>query len=136
MTDTFSRIYTWVSFVKFEHTLFSLPLLYAGAGIASGAFPDLRTSLWMRGGGTGAPTGESRAEGGKTAAKIEGGRGGALDVTNIARDGDSLVLSFERSVRGRTIPIVLTLTVDGEMINATQNVGDGRFTVSGSGKKQ
>ena len=67
---------------------------------------------------------------------VVGGRGGPLDVTNIARDGDSLVLSFERSVRGRTIPIVLTLTVDGEMINATQNVGDGRFTVSGSGKKQ
>ena len=74
--------------------------------------------------------------GGQAAARIEGGRGGALDVTNIARDGDSLVLSFERRVRGRTIPIVLTLTVDGEMINATQNVGDGRFTVSGSGKKQ
>jgi len=89
-----------------------------------------------RGGGTRDQTVVIRDEGGKTAAKIEGGRGGALDVTNIARDGDSLVLSFERSVRGRTIPIVLTLTVDGEMINATQNVGDGRFTVSGSGKKQ
>ena len=56
MTDTFSRVYTWVSFVKFEHTLFSLPLLYAGAVIASGAFPDLRTSLWILGGGTGART--------------------------------------------------------------------------------
>ena len=59
-----------------------------------------------------------------------------IGVAIIAKDGDSLVLSFERSVRGRTIPIVLTLTVDGDMINATQNVGDGRFTVSGSGKKQ
>ena len=56
MTDTFPRIYTWVSFVKFEHTLFSLPLLYAGAVIALGAFPDLRTSLWILGGGTGART--------------------------------------------------------------------------------
>ena len=89
-----------------------------------------------RGGGTRDQTVVIRDEGGKTAAMIEGGRGGALDVNNIAKDGDSLVLSFERSVRGRTIPIVLTLTVDGEMINATQNLGDGRFTVSGSGKKQ
>ena len=89
-----------------------------------------------RGGGTRDQTVVIRDEGGQAAARIEGGRGGALDVTNIARDGDSLVLSFERSVRGRTIPIVLTLTVDGDMINATQNVGDGRFTVSGSGKKQ
>ena len=89
-----------------------------------------------RGGGTRDQTVVIRDEGGKTAAKIEGGRGGAVDVTNIVKDGDSLVLSFERSGRGRTIPIVLTLTVDGEMIDATQNIGDGRLTVSGSGKKQ
>ncbi len=89
-----------------------------------------------RGGGTRDQTVVIRDEGGKTAAKIEGGRGGAVDVTKIVKDGDSLVLSFERSGRGRTIPIVLTLTVDGKMINATQNIGDGRLTVSGSGKKQ
>lgn len=56
MTDTFSRVFTWASFVKFEHTLFSLPLLYAGAVIAAGTFPDLRTVLWILGGGTGART--------------------------------------------------------------------------------
>ena len=77
-----------------------------------------------------------RDEGGKAAARIEGGRGGALDITNIEKDGDSLVLSFERSGRGRTFPIVLTLTLDGEMINASQDIGSGRFTVSGSGQKQ
>ena len=59
-----------------------------------------------------------------------------IGVAIIAKDGDSLVLSFERSGRGRTIPIVLTLTVDGEMINATQHIGAGRLPVSGSGKKQ
>ncbi len=60
----------------------------------------------------------------------------ALDITDIAKDGDSLVLSFERSGRGQAVPIVLTLTLDGEMINASQDIGGGRFTVSGSGKKQ
>ena len=73
---------------------------------------------------------------GPAAARIEGGRGGALDITDIAKDGDSLVVSFERSRRGRAFPIVLTLTLDGEMINASQDIGGGRFTVSGSGKKQ
>ena len=77
-----------------------------------------------------------RDEGGKAAARIEGGRGGALDITDIAKDGDSLILSFERSRRGRAFPIVLTLTLDGEMINASQDIGGGRFTVSGAGKKQ
>ena len=61
----------------------------------------------------------------------------ALDITDIAKDGDSLVLSFERiGGRGQAFPIVLTLTLDGEMINANQDTGGGRFIVSGSGKKQ
>jgi len=89
-----------------------------------------------RGGDTRDQTVVIRDEGGKAAARIEGGRGGALDISDIANDGDSLVLSFERSGRGQTIPIVLTLTLDGEMINASQDIGGGRFTVSGSGKKQ
>ncbi len=56
MAGTSSRVVTWASFVKFEHTLFSLPMLYAGAVIAAGAFPDLRTALWILGAGTGART--------------------------------------------------------------------------------
>ena len=57
MTDTSSsRPATWVSFVKFEHTLFSLPLLYAGAVIAAGGLPEVRTALLILGAGTGART--------------------------------------------------------------------------------
>ena len=93
-----------------------------------------------RGGGTRDQTVVIRDEGGKAAARIEGGRGYVdqrqLDITDIAKDGDSLVLSFERSGRGQAFPIVLTLTLDGEMINASQDTGGGRFIVSGSGKKQ
>ena len=89
-----------------------------------------------RGGGTRDQTVVIRDEGGKMVVRVEGGRGGALDITDIAKDGDSLVLSFERSVRGQAFPIVLTLTLDGEMIHASQDIGGGRLTVSGSGKKQ
>ena len=89
-----------------------------------------------RGGGTRDQTVVIRDEGGKAAARIEGGRGGALDITDIAKDGDSLMLSFERSRRGRAFPIVLPLPLDGEMINASQDIGGGRFTVRGAGKKQ
>ena len=77
-----------------------------------------------------------RDESGKVAARLEGGRGGAIDITDIARDGDNLVLTFDRSFQGNSIDIVLTLTVDGDMINATQDVGGGQFSSSGSGKKQ
>ena len=54
MTQVSSRVGTWASFVKFEHTLFSLPLLYAGAVVAIGTMPDVRTSLLILGAGTGA----------------------------------------------------------------------------------
>jgi len=56
MTDLSSRVATWVAFVKFEHTLFSLPLLYAGAVIGAGGLPDLRTGLLILAAGTGART--------------------------------------------------------------------------------
>lgn len=34
---------TYASFIKLEHTLFSLPLLFAGAVLAEGSLPSLRT---------------------------------------------------------------------------------------------
>ena len=77
-----------------------------------------------------------RDEGGKVAARVEGGRGGAIDITDISKDGDSLVLTFERSLQGNSIDIVMTLTLDGEMIKATQDIGGGQFSMSGSGKKR
>ena len=77
-----------------------------------------------------------RDEDGKLAARIEGGRSGGIDVTDITTNGDGLVLSFERNGRRGTIDVVMTLTLDGDMILATQEFGGGRRTVSGTGKKQ
>ena len=62
--------------------------------------------------------------------------GTAIDVTDISKDGDTLELTFERSFQGNSIDIVLSLTLDGEMVNATQDIGGGQFSMSGTGKKQ
>ena len=77
-----------------------------------------------------------RDEGGKVAARIERGRGGAIDVTDITRDGDDLVLSLERSGRRGVIDVVMTLTLDGEMLNVTRSLAGGQFSQTGTGKKQ
>lgn len=87
-------------------------------------------------GGTFDQTVMVRDEGGKVAVRIEGGRGGANDITDIAKNGDDLVLTFDREGRGGVIDVVLTLTLDGEMMNATQSFAGGQFSMSGSGKKQ
>jgi 4-hydroxybenzoate polyprenyltransferase len=44
------------SFVKFEHTLFSLPLLIAGAFLGAGGVPEARPLAWVVVAGTGART--------------------------------------------------------------------------------
>ncbi|MGH2571739.1 MAG: UbiA-like polyprenyltransferase [bacterium] len=47
---------TFLDFVKFEHTLFSLPLLVAGAFLAAGGPPDTAVIAWVLVAGTGART--------------------------------------------------------------------------------
>jgi len=47
---------TLLDFVKFEHTLFSLPLLLAGAFLGAGGPPDARVVAWVLVAGTGART--------------------------------------------------------------------------------
>ena len=87
-------------------------------------------------GGTFDQTLTVRDEGGKVATRLEGGRGGANDITDITKDGENLVLTFEREGRAGVIDVVLTLTLDGEMLNVTQVFGGGQFSMNGTGKRQ
>ena len=73
--------------------------------------------------------------GGKVAA-VSGGREGTFAVTDISKSGDDLVLSFEREARGNTVAVTLTLSLDGDMLNFTQDVNNGMFTMSGTGSKK
>lgn len=78
-----------------------------------------------------------RDEGGKVAARVEGGRGGNADVTDITKSGDDLVLTYEREGRRGRAEVSMTLALDGaEMVDATMSLGGGQFEISGSGKKQ
>jgi len=51
-----SRPLTWASFVKLEHTLFSLPVLFGGAVLAAAGMPEPMTLVWITLAGTGART--------------------------------------------------------------------------------
>jgi len=52
----FDRLRTYTRFVKMEHTLFSLPLLFSGAMLAAGRLPSWRLSLLIILAGFGART--------------------------------------------------------------------------------
>ena len=56
MSQIATRLFTWASFVKFEHTLFSLPVLYAGAVLAARGMPGWWAIGWILAAGTGART--------------------------------------------------------------------------------
>jgi 4-hydroxybenzoate polyprenyltransferase len=50
------KIKNFASFIKFEHTLFSLPMIFAGAFLAWGGLPDIQLLLLIVLAGTGART--------------------------------------------------------------------------------
>lgn len=50
------RLATWASFVKVEHTLFSLPVLFGGAFLAAGGLPSSGRLGWILLAGAGART--------------------------------------------------------------------------------
>ena len=72
--------------------------------------------------------------GGKVVAELSGGRGGAVTITDIVKFEDDLVLKFERNMRGNTMDVTLTLSLDGDTLNVSQDIG-GRFTMTGTGEK-
>lgn len=74
--------------------------------------------------------------GGKVAAELTLRRQGTLTITDISRSGTNLHLAFKREMRGNTIPVTLTLRLDGDMLNATMEANNGAFTMSGTGRKK
>ena len=88
-------------------------------------------------GGTNSQTIAISDDGGMVAARIEGGRGGPVSVSDISRNGDDLVLAFEREGRRGRIEISMTLTLTGEdTVDATMSLAGGQFTRNGTGERQ
>ena len=106
------------------------------ASEASGFMGTWVISMEAPRGGTFDQTVTVRDEGGKVAARLVGRFDDANDITDIAKNGDNLVLSFVPEGRGGGIDVVLTLTLDGDMINATMEFAGGQLSISGTGKKQ
>lgn len=76
-------------------------------------------------------------QGGKVAAVL-----GSVDVgmeqeiTDITKDGESLVLAFAGNAQGQTFNAVVTLEPAGEELSVWFDIESGAFTMSGTGTKQ
>ena len=80
-------------------------------------------------------------QGGKVAAKVGlpdfdgSGPGAPVDVTDLSRSGEGLVLNYEFDAQGQLVPVSLTLTPDGEGLAAVFDLADGAFSLSGTGTR-
>ncbi len=80
-------------------------------------------------------------QGGKVAAKVGlpdfdgSGPGAPVDVTDLSRSGEGLVMNYEFEAQGNLVPVSLTLTPDGEGLAAVFDLGGGAFSLSGTGTK-
>ena len=58
-----------------------------------------------------------------------------MDVTDITKDGESLVLSFEGNAQGQSFQAVVTLEPAGETLSVWFDINQGAFSMSGTGTK-
>jgi hypothetical protein len=73
--------------------------------------------------------------GGKVAATLGGGRGGPIEITDVSKNGNDLVLKFKQTGRGGEVDVVMTLTMQADgTLKVSQELGGN--TQSGTGKKK
>jgi hypothetical protein len=78
-----------------------------------------------------------RDTGGKVAAQLSGGRGGPVDLKDISKKGNDLLLKFERSFQGQSVDVVMTLALQPDgTVKVSQDFAGGQFSQGGTGKKK
>lgn len=60
----------------------------------------------------------------------------AMKVTDISKDGTSLVLKYSLDVQGQSIPAKTVLIPDGDKWKASFDFADGQFVVDGTAVKK
>jgi hypothetical protein len=72
---------------------------------------------------------------GKVAATLGGGRGGPVEITDVSKKGNDLVLKFKQQGRGGEADVVMTLAMEADgTLKVSQELGGN--TQSGTGKKK
>ena len=72
---------------------------------------------------------------GKVVAQLAGGRGGPVDITDVSKAGNDLVLKFKRSFGGNDVDITMTLAMQPDGTLKVAQDANGNAT-AGTGKKK
>jgi hypothetical protein len=58
------------------------------------------------------------------------------EITDISKDGDSLVLSYSLDYQGQAIPVMIKLVPDGDKWHASFDFAGGQFVMDGTAAKE
>lgn len=68
---------------------------------------------------------------GKVAGRMESELG-SLDITDISRSGERLVMAYTMDAQGQSVPVSLSFQPNGETMQATMDVAGGMFLATGT----
>ena len=74
--------------------------------------------------------------GGKLTAELGGGRGGPVTISDVTVKGNEATLKYNQTTQQGEIPVVLTLTMTDGALTVKQDMANGQFSQSGTGKKK
>lgn len=89
------------------------------------AFAADVTGKWTAEGRGGTQTYTLKQDGDKLTGNIEGGRGGAVDISNGKVDGDNVSFEVVREFNGNSITIKYSGTVSGNSMKLSMDMGRG-----------
>lgn len=72
---------------------------------------------------------------GKVAALMASAEMGTVNITDISKSGEALVLSYEADAQGQVFPVMLQLEPAGEELSVDFNAADGQFMATGTATK-
>lgn len=74
--------------------------------------------------------------GGKLSAELGGGRGGPVTITDVTVKGNEATLKWSQDMQGNSVPVVMTLTMKDGALTVKQDMANGQFSQTGTGKKK
>jgi hypothetical protein len=74
--------------------------------------------------------------GGKLSAELGGGRGGPVTITDVTVNGNEATLKWSQDMQGNSVPVVMTLTLKDGALTVKQDMANGQFSQTGTGKKK
>jgi invasion protein IalB len=73
---------------------------------------------------------------GNVAADVGSDMSPTTRAQSVSRTGENLVVSFSMDAQGQQIPVVITLTPDGDALNASVDFAGGMFVATGKGTRR